>query len=65
MTDSAFDGLVAIVQYRIKRNGTMWCNMAAFDSIFVAEEYAMSCTYESSPYEYRFITAPDNTEDRE
>lgn len=51
-----FDGLVAVVQYRRKEDGIFWHNMAAFDSLGVAEHYCAELTKnQMRPWEYRAI----------
>jgi hypothetical protein len=54
-----FNGLEAIVQYRLKdQDGSYdpWHNMAAFDVKDVAENYANKMS-KDSPWEYRVIDA--------
>lgn len=51
---SPFKGLNALVQYRQKENGIVWHNMAAFDSMGIAERYRDK-QGASAPWEYRAV----------
>lgn len=54
-TSSLFDGLFAVVQYRLKTGGG-WSGMAAFDSPSIAARYARDCGKgENWPWEYRAV----------
>ena len=53
-----FSGLVAVVQYRRKDNGT-WTTMAAYDSKRIADQYAEECSGTTRPWEYRVVEVPD------
>lgn len=55
----AFEGLIAIVQYRRKRGYDDWHNMAAFDSRDMAQKYADDCSKGEPPWEYRVVDAPN------
>ena len=56
MTDeNGFRGLVALVQYREKKNGMYWHNMAAFDNMTIAEKYADDCGKSNSIFESRTV----------
>jgi hypothetical protein len=49
-------GLVAVVQYRPKKDGYYYWNaMAAFDNLSIAETYADDCAKSNSVFEYRVI----------
>lgn len=56
-----FYGLNFLVQYRRKRGGDDWHNMAAFDVESMAEKYSADCNAnENSPWEYQFVEIAEN-----
>jgi hypothetical protein len=58
-----FDGLKAIVQYRrAKCADDPWINMAAFDMLFIADEYAEKLQRKNDNWEYRVISIGGNAE---
>jgi len=57
-----FVGLVAVVQYRRKDDGIKWHAMAAFDSRSIADKYAISCSDEERPWEYRVVDVKELVE---
>lgn len=54
--DTDFRGLVAVVQYRERGKQLFWRNMAAFDSLTMAEKYCQECAEGNSVFEYRALT---------
>lgn len=57
--EPTYYGLKALVQYRRKETGIRWVNMAAFDSMHMAEKYAIECSNSDRPWEYRAVEVPD------
>ena len=59
---NVYYGLKALVQYR-RKDEAVWSNMAAFDSLSMAEKYAKDCycSGEERPWVYRAVEVPDET----
>lgn len=60
MEQKLFKGLTAVVQYCRKDGQQSWCTMAAFDSDVIANNYALGCTGEEAPWEYRVIIVSED-----
>lgn len=58
MARSTYHGLKGLVQYR-RKDEAIWSNMAAFDSLSMAEKYASDCAGSELPWEYRAIEVDD------
>ena len=61
LAEHIFDGLVAVVQYRRRDEGSdgyRWFTMAAFDLRTIAERYCDDCRKQNRPWEYRVKDVP-------
>jgi len=55
LVEGMTNALPFVVQYRRKDDGIKWVDMAAYDSLTIAENYRDKCSCHNMPWEYRVI----------